>query len=111
MTLADLRPGQQAKIVEVKGEGALRRRLLDMGLTPGTSLVMGEPAPSGDPLCIRIRSYVLSLRRADAGFIEVDNLQMTSNFCGDCTRCRPDSQEEQKCKRRRGRRSRRRGAH
>ncbi|MDD4323239.1 MAG: ferrous iron transport protein A, partial [Eubacteriales bacterium] len=38
MTLADLRPGQQARIVEVKGEGALRRRLLDMGLTPGTSL-------------------------------------------------------------------------
>ncbi len=109
MTLAELLPGQQAEIVEVKGEGALRRRLLDMGLTPGTQLIMGTPAPSGDPLCIRIRSYVLSLRKEDASFIEVDLLQMMSDFCGDCKGCSHSLQQRDCHKPRRGRRARRRG--
>ena len=110
MTLAEFNPGQQADIVEVRGEGALRRRLLDMGLTPGTRLIMGTPAPSGDPLCIRIRSYVLSLRKADADFIEVDHVQTAGSFCGDCNSCSRNFQQKDCHKPRRGRRGRRRGA-
>ena len=107
MTLAELKPGQQAEIIEVRGEGALRRRLLDMGLTPGTRLIMGTPAPSGDPLCIRIRSYVLSLRKADAEFIDVDHLQMARGFCGDCNSCSHNFQQKDCRKDGRGRRGRR----
>ncbi|HHU08157.1 MAG TPA: ferrous iron transport protein A [Clostridiaceae bacterium] len=110
MTLAELSPGQQANIVEVRGEGALRRRLLDMGLTPGTSLLMGNPAPSGDPLCIRIRSYVLSLRKEDAAFIEVDGVSTTGSPCGDCYRCSRAPRQERGRMRRGGRRARKRGA-
>ena len=110
MTLAELKPGQQAEIVEVRGEVDLRRRLLAMGLTPGTRLIMGTPAPSGDPLCIRIRSYVLSLRKADADFIEVDRVQMAASFCGDCNGCSRNFQQKDCRKPGRGRRGRRRGA-
>jgi ferrous iron transport protein A len=110
MTLEELLPGQQANIINVGGEGALRRRLLDMGLTPGTSLEMGKPAPSGDPLCIRIRSYVLSLRKADAAFVEIDSVTAAASPCGNCYGCSRNPRQEQGCKSRRGRRARRRGA-
>ncbi len=109
MTLAELLPGQQANIVSVGGEGALRRRLLDMGLTPGTSLLMGRPAPSGDPLCIRIRSYVLSLRKEDAAFIEVNKISPAASPCENCYGCSRAPLQGQGRKRRRGRRAGKRG--
>ena len=59
-------------IVAVGGEGAIRRRLLDMGLTPGTEVTMLPPAPAGDPLAIRLRGFELTLRRADCANIEID---------------------------------------
>jgi ferrous iron transport protein A len=71
MTLDQLKTGQTAVITAVKGEGALRLRLLDMGLIPRTKVTLQKTAPMGDPLEIRIRGYELTLRIADAKNIEI----------------------------------------
>lgn len=65
-TLDRLKIGQQSKIVQVKGEGALRRHLLDMGLTPHTEVMVRKVAPMGDPIEIQLRGYELTLRLDDA---------------------------------------------
>ena len=72
MTLDRLSPGRTATIKSVGGEGALRARLLDMGLIPRTRVTMEKAAPMGDPLEIRLRGYQLTLRRADAAKIELE---------------------------------------
>ena len=69
MTLDRLQTGKSAEISEVKGTGALRRRLLDMGLTPGTTVKMRKKAPMGDPVEIELRGYSLTLRLRDAADI------------------------------------------
>ncbi len=66
MTLDKLKIGSQDIIETVGGEGALRRRLLDMGLTPGTKVMMRKKAPMGDPIEIKLRGYELTLRLEDA---------------------------------------------
>ena len=71
MTLAELKIGQSARIPAVGGEGALRCRLLDMGLIPKTRLTLQKIAPMGDPLEIHIRGYELTLRREEAEKIEI----------------------------------------
>lgn len=65
-TLADLKPGESALVTAVGGEGALHRRLLDMGLTPGVRVTLQKTAPLGDPLEIHLRGYALTLRLSDA---------------------------------------------
>lgn len=72
VTLGDLRPGQSGVITAIGGEGALKRRLVDMGLTPGCRVFLRKTAPLGDPLEIHLRGYELSLRRADAKNILVE---------------------------------------
>ena len=72
MTLDKLPLGQEAVITAVGGEGALRCRLLDMGLIPKTRVRVEKGAPLGDPLELRVRGYSLSLRKEDAGKIEVE---------------------------------------
>ena len=72
MTLDKLPLGQEAVITAVGGEGALRCRLLDMGLIPKTKVRSEKIAPLGDPLELRVRGYSLSLRKEDAGKIEVE---------------------------------------
>ena len=72
MALDKLPLGQEAVITAVGGEGALRCRLLDMGLIPKTSVQVEKVAPLGDPLELRVRGYSLSLRKEDAGKIEVE---------------------------------------
>ena len=72
MTLDKLPRGQEAVITAVGGEGALRCRLLDMGLIPKTRVRVEKVAPLGDPLELRVRGYSLSLRKEDAGKIEVE---------------------------------------
>ena len=72
MTLDKLLIGQVAVITAVGGEGALRCRLLDMGLIPKTRVQVEKVAPLGDPLELRVRGYSLSLRKEDAGKIEVE---------------------------------------
>lgn len=71
MTLDNLKVGQTAKITAVGGDGALRCRLLDMGLIPKTKITLQKVAPMGDPLEIHIRGYELTLRREEAEKIEV----------------------------------------
>lgn len=66
MTLAELSAGASARIKTVGGEGALRRRLLDMGLTPGTTVMVRKIAPMGDPIELYLRGYELTLRLDDA---------------------------------------------
>lgn len=75
MTLATLEIGKIAKIVKVGGEGALRRRLLDMGLTPHTKVLVRKIAPMGDPIEIFVRDYELTLRKEDAAQIEVEVIE------------------------------------
>lgn len=72
MTLDELKTGESATIVSVGGEGALRCRLLDMGLIPRTAVYLRGVAPMGDPLEINLRGYELTLRREDARKIEVE---------------------------------------
>jgi len=72
MTLEKLKPGECAYIIHIGGHEKLRRRLLDMGLTPGTLIVMKKRAPLKDPLEISVRSYELVLRKQDASLIEIE---------------------------------------
>ncbi len=72
MTLDKLKIGQSARITAVLGEGALRNRLLDMGLIPKTLVKLQKTAPLGDPIEIRVRGYELTLRLEDAKKINVD---------------------------------------
>jgi ferrous iron transport protein A len=71
ITLSQLTPGQSAKIKKINGKGAIRRRLLDMGLTNGTDIAVIKTSPLGDPVEYLVRGYHLSLRKAEAEMIEV----------------------------------------
>lgn len=72
MTLDRLPIGRKSRILAVNGQGALRRRLLDMGLTPHTEIMIRKVAPMGDPIEIFLRSYELTLRMDDARNIEIE---------------------------------------
>lgn len=71
MTLDRLPPGQSATVRAVGGAGVFRRRLLELGLLPGTQVLRTGQAPLGDPLSFRVRGTLLSIRRADAALVEV----------------------------------------
>lgn len=71
-TLKDIKVGEHAVIERLHSEGALKRRIMDMGLTRGTEVYVRKVAPLGDPLEIMVRGYELSLRKADAEMIEVE---------------------------------------
>ncbi len=73
MTLDKLKIGEKRRILQVKGEGALRRRLLDMGLTPHTEVMIRKTAPMGDPIEIYLRGYELTIRLEDAQNIEMED--------------------------------------
>ncbi len=70
-TLKDVKVGETAVIEKLHGEGALKRRIMDMGLTKGTEVYVRKVAPLGDPMELTVRGYELSVRRADAELIEV----------------------------------------
>lgn len=76
MTLDELSIGKNGKILEVNGQGMLRRRLLDMGLTPGTKVMVRKIAPMGDPIEIHVRSYELTIRIEEAKNIVVEEIQV-----------------------------------
>lgn len=71
MTLASLKPGDQAVILQVAGEGAIARRMADMGVVPGQEVLMLRVAPLGDPLELQVMGYHLSLRKAEALRVKV----------------------------------------
>ena len=72
MNLSEVKIGKTVKITQVNGQGALRRRLLDMGLTPNTKVSVRKVAPMGDPIELFLRGYSLSIRLDDAKNIEVE---------------------------------------
>lgn len=71
-TLRTAKIGQTVKVVKLHGEGAVKRRIMDMGITKGTRIYVRKVAPLGDPLELNVRGYELSLRKADAEMIEVE---------------------------------------
>jgi len=71
-TLKDAKVGSTVKVVKLHGEGAIKRRIMDMGITKGVQIHVRKLAPLGDPLELTVRGYELSLRKADAEMIEVE---------------------------------------
>lgn len=71
-TLRDVKIKQTATVVKLHGEGAVKRRIMDMGITKGTKVYVRKVAPLGDPIEVTVRNYELSLRKADAEMIEVE---------------------------------------
>ena len=71
-TLKEVKIGQTVKVVKLHGEGAVKRRIMDMGITKGVEIYVRKVAPLGDPVEITIRGYELSLRKNDAEMVEVE---------------------------------------
>ena len=71
-TLKNAKIGSTVKVVKLHGEGAIRRRIMDMGLTKGVEIYVRKAAPLGDPIEIMLRGYELSLRKADADMVEIE---------------------------------------
>lgn len=71
-TLRDVPVGETAKIIRIHGAGAIRRRIMDMGITKGTSIYIRKAAPLGDPIEITVRGYEMSLRKDEASILEVE---------------------------------------
>ena len=71
-SLKDVKVGQTVKVKKINGEGAVKRRIMDMGITKGTEVFVRKVAPLGDPMELTVRGYELSIRKADAEMIEVE---------------------------------------
>lgn len=71
VTLRDAKCGQTVKVVKIHGEGAVKRRIMDMGITKNAEIYIRKVAPLGDPVEVTVRGYELSLRKADAEMVEV----------------------------------------
>ena len=71
-TLRDVKIGDTVKVVKLHGQGAVKRRIMDMGITRGTEIYVRKVAPLGDPVEVTVRGYELSLRKADAEMVEVE---------------------------------------
>ncbi len=72
MTLRDVKIGNTCTVKRIHGEGALKRRIMDMGITKGVSIYVRKVAPLGDPIEVTVRDYELSIRKGDAELIEVE---------------------------------------
>lgn len=73
-TLKHVKIGETVKVVKLYGEGAIKRRIMDMGITKGIEIKVQKVAPLGDPIEITVRGYELTLRKADADMIEVEKI-------------------------------------
>ena len=71
-TLREAKVGSTVKVVKLRGEGAVKRRIMDMGITKGVEVYVRKLAPLGDPVEVNVRGYELSIRKADAEMIEVE---------------------------------------
>ncbi len=72
MTLKDVKIGDTAKVIKLNGEGPVKRRIMDMGLTKGVEVYVRKVAPLGDPIEVTVRGYELSIRKADAEMVLVE---------------------------------------
>ena len=79
-TLKEIPCGETVKVAKLTGEGAVKRRIMDMGLTKGTPVYVRKRAPLGDPIELRVRGYELSIRGQDAAMIEVENREENSEW-------------------------------
>ena len=70
-TLREVKIGESAQVIKLHGEGAVKRRIMDMGITKGVTVTIRKVAPLGDPIEITVRGYELSIRKADAEMIEI----------------------------------------
>lgn len=84
--LAGVEKGKPVEVVEISGPDELKRKVLDMGLVPGTVLILQHKAPLNDPISIRLRGYELSLRKSEA-----DAVIVRSTGCSGCSMCREES--------------------
>jgi ferrous iron transport protein A len=73
-TLKDARPGQIVRVVRLHGQGPVKRRIMDMGITANIEILVRKAAPLGDPIEVNVRGYELSLRKADIDIIEVEEV-------------------------------------
>lgn len=71
-TLKDVKVGETVKVLKINGEGAIKRRIMDMGITKNVEVYVRKMAPLGDPMELNVRGYELSIRKADAEMIEVE---------------------------------------
>jgi len=71
-TLRDINVGEKSKVIKIHGEGKVKRRIMDMGITKGTEIFVRKVAPLGDPVEITVRGYELSLRKDDADILEME---------------------------------------
>lgn len=71
-TLSNVKIGEQVVVKKINGEGALKRRIMDMGVTKGATIIVRKVAPLGDPIEVNVRGYELSIRKVDANLIEVE---------------------------------------
>ena len=71
-TLKEIKSGNTVRVIKLYGEGPVKRRIMDMGITKGVEIFVRKVAPLGDPVEVTVRGYELSLRKADAGMIEVE---------------------------------------
>ncbi len=74
-TLKDAKVGETVKVVKLHGQGAIKRRIMDMGITKGVQIYVRKFAPLGDPMELQVRGYSLSLRKADADMIEIEEIK------------------------------------
>jgi ferrous iron transport protein A len=74
LTLKDVKPGQTVKVIKLHGQGPVKRRIMDMGITANTEILVRKAAPLGDPIEVKVRGYELSLRKADLDIIEIENI-------------------------------------
>lgn len=75
VTLKDAKVGETVKVVKLHGQGAIKRRIMDMGITKGVQIYVRKFAPLGDPMELQVRGYELSLRKADADMIEIEEIK------------------------------------
>lgn len=75
LTLKDLQPGMSAVVVALDAVGSVKRRMIDMGITPGVRIYVVKEAPLGDPIEINLRGYELSIRKADAANIKITSIE------------------------------------
>ena len=74
LTLQEARPGNTVRVIKLHGQGPVKRRILDMGITRDAEITVRKVAPLGDPIEVTVRGYELSLRKADAGLIEIGEM-------------------------------------
>lgn len=89
MTLNDVKIGESAYVSKIRGEGAVKRRIMDMGITKGVLITVRKVAPLGDPIELNCRGYELSIRKSDAENINVvDAYSMKCEKCDGCPYCK-----------------------